>query len=239
MKMNKLKHSITSVCFTWIVVFGLIPVCLLLVTSILEQHPEKFFSLRLSFGSYQQIIDQAYLSILRDSLKISLLTTTVCLLIGYPFAWCTKRIIPKYRLVVLALLVIPFWTNSLVRAYAVRLLIGTKGILNKSLLYLGVIDSPIRLMYTEYAVIIGLIYLMLPFMIFPLYVNLEKFDYKLVEASRDLGASPFTTFIKIVLPLTQPGIMAGCIMVFVPTMGMFYVASLLGGAKNMLVGNLI
>lgn len=173
------------------------------------------------------------------SVRLAGLTTLLCLIVGYPFAWITCRLQSRYRLVVLIMMMIPFWTNSLIRTYAIRILLGTKGLINKALLFTGLIDSPIRFMYTDTAVILGLIYLMLPFMVLPLYANLEKFDYRLIEASRDLGARPTYTFRKIIWPLTLPGVFAGCIMVFVPTMGLFYVATLLGGARNMLVGNLI
>ena len=144
----------------------------------------------------------------------------------------TCRMPSRYRLLILIMIMIPFWTNSLIRTYAVRIIIGAKGIVNKLVLASGIIESPIRLMYTDTAVLLGLVYLMLPFMILPLYANIEKLDYRLVEASRDLGAGPYSTFRSVILPLTMPGILAGCIMVFVPTMGLFYVASLLGGAKS-------
>ena len=134
---------------------------------------------------------------------------------------------------------IPFWTNSLVRTYAIRMVLGTHGLLNKLLLATGLIDSPLRLLYTDTAVLLGLFYLMLPFMILPLYANLEKLDYRLVEAAHDLGAGPLQIFRRVIVPLSLPGIFAGCIMVFVPTMGLFYVASLLGGARQLLIGNLI
>ena len=134
---------------------------------------------------------------------------------------------------------IPFWTNSLVRTYAIRTVLGTHGLLNTLLLATGVIHTPLKLLYTDTAVILGLFYLMLPFMILPLYANLEKLDYRLVEAARDLGASPLQIFRRVIVPLSLPGIFAGCIMVFVPTMGLFYVASLLGGARQLLIGNLI
>nr|MBP9598733.1 ABC transporter permease subunit [Desulfobacter sp.] len=146
---------------------------------------------------------------------------------------------PKWRTSVLVLLMIPFWTNSLVRTYAMRMVLGTQGILNKALVSLGLIHTPLKIMYTDYAVVAGLFYLMLPFMVLPLYATIEKLDFQLVEAARDLGAGAVNAFTKVIFPLTLPGIMAGCIMVFVPTMGLFYVASLLGGARQLLVGNLI
>ena len=157
--------------------------------------------------------------------KLAALTTICCLAAGYPFAWFTARFSRRQRLVILILLMIPFWTNSLVRTYAIRMVLGTNGLLNTLLLATGLIDSPLKLLYTDVAVILGLFYLMLPFMILPLYANLEKLDYRLVEAARDLGAGPLQSFRRVIVPLSLPGIFAGCIMVFVPTMGLFYVAS--------------
>jgi spermidine/putrescine transport system permease protein len=223
----------------WLLLFGGFPLLLLLFTSFLKQHPEKFFEFSFSIQSYVQLINPDYLLVLLRSTMLAGITTFVCLIVGYPFAWFTCRLQSRYRLLLLILIMIPFWTNSLIRTYAVRIIIGAKGIVNKLLLASGVIESPIRLMYTDTAVLLGLVYLMLPFMILPLYANIEKLDYRLVEASRDLGAGPFNTFIAVIFPLTLPGIVAGCIMVFVPTMGLFYVASLLGGSKKLLIGNLI
>ncbi len=219
--------------------FGGAPLLLLLITSFLKQHPEKFYQFSFSVQSYFQLIDPAYLDIFLRSVRLAGLTMLFCLIFGYPFAWFTGRLQQHFRAAMLIMLMIPFWTNSLVRTYAVRMILGTHGLLNKALLAVGITESPIRFMYTDSAVVLGLIYLMLPFMILPLYANIEKFDYRLVEAARDLGAGPLQTFSSVVFPLTLPGILAGCIMVFVPTMGLFYVATLLGGARNLLVGNLI
>lgn len=236
---SRTQNVIIGLISVWVIVFGGVPLLLLLVTSFLEQSPEDYYQIAFSIQSYYQLLDPAYGEIMLRSLRLAGLTTLICLLIGYPFAWLSCRLEARARLIVLILMMIPFWTNSLVRTYAIRIVLGTKGILNQTLLFTGLIDSPIRLMYTDSAVILGLIYLMLPFMVLPIYANLEKFDYRLVEASRDLGAGFISSFCRVVWPLTLPGIVAGCIMVFVPTMGLFYVASLLGGAKNLLIGNLI
>lgn len=236
---NKVQQFSISLISGWVILFGGAPLLLLLITSFLEQHPQHFYRLSFSVRSYLQLLDPAYLDVFLRSVRFAGLTMFFCLIFGYPFAWCTSRLRHRYRMMMLILLMIPFWTNSLVRTYAVRMILGTHGLLNKSLLAIGFIETPIRFMYTDSAVILGLIYLMLPFMILPLYANIEKFDYRLVEAARDLGAGALQTFRSVIFPLTLPGILAGCIMVFVPTMGLFYVATLLGGARNMLVGNLI
>ncbi|BDD88956.1 spermidine/putrescine ABC transporter permease PotB [Desulfofustis limnaeus] len=236
---SRTRSLIIALIGSWLVLFGVLPLLLLVVSSFLGQDPEAFFVLRLSLDAYRQLIDPGYLEVLLRSVRLALITTACCLVIGYPFAWLTARLDRRSRLLVLILLMIPFWTNSLVRTYAIRMVLGTQGLLNTLLLQTGLIDQPIRLLYTDTAVILGLFYLMLPFMILPLYANMEKFDYRLVEAARDLGAGFLATFRRVVWPLTWPGVLAGCIMVFVPTMGLFYVASLLGGARQLLVGNLI
>lgn len=236
---SRTRLIIINLISCWVIVFGGVPLLLLLITSFLKQHPENFYQLSFSIRSYYQLLDPAYSEVMLRSVRLAGLTTLLCLIIGYPFAWFTCRLRSRYRLVVLVMMMIPFLTNSLIRTYAIRIMLGTQGVINKLLLFTGLIETPVRFMYTDTAVVLGLMYLMLPFMILPLYANLEKFDYRLVEASRDLGAGTVDTFRTIVWPLTLPGILAGCIMVFVPAMGLFYVATLLGGAKNLLVGNLI
>ncbi len=223
----------------WLVLFGVVPLLLLVATSFLTADHVNLVRFQPSLESYRQLIDPVYLSVISRSFKLALITTLLCLVLGYPYAWYTARFPPRWRNTALILLMIPFWTNSLVRTYAIRMVLGTQGIVNKLLLALGVIDAPIRFMYTDLAVIAGLFYLMLPFMILPLYASTEKLDFRLIEAARDLGAGSLATFRKVILPLTLPGIVAGCVMVFVPTMGLYYVASLLGGARQLLIGNLI
>ena len=139
----------------------------------------------------------------------------------------------------LLLVMIPFWTNTLIRTYAMVAVLKADGILSKTLMFLGIIDMPLKIMYTETAIFIGYIYTLLPFMILPLYAALEKLDNRLIEASRDLGASRWATFRKITIPLTTPGILSGCMLVFLPALGMFYIPDILGGARTMLLGNYI
>jgi spermidine/putrescine transport system permease protein len=161
------------------------------------------------------------------------------LLLGYPFAYLLSRSPVRWRPLLLLLVIVPFWTSSLVRIYAMMIVLKTQGLLNQALLALGLIAEPLDLLYTEPAVILGMLYTLLPFMILPLYAALEKLDDRLIEAARDLGAGKMTIFLRIVVPLTLPGIIAGSLLTFLPGLGMFYVADLLGGAKTLLVGNLI
>ncbi|NLV23192.1 MAG: spermidine/putrescine ABC transporter permease PotB [Deltaproteobacteria bacterium] len=240
MKILRTKTAVIGLICGWLLLFGVVPILMLLTSSFLSQDAAGFYRLPFSLHSYRQLfLDPGYLEVMLRSLKLAALTTLICLSAGYPFAWFTARFSKRQRLVILILLMIPFWTNSLVRTYAIRMVLGTHGLLNKLLLATGLIDSPLRLLYTDTAVLLGLFYLMLPFMILPLYANLEKLDYRLVEAAHDLGAGPLQIFRRVIVPLSLPGIFAGCIMVFVPTMGLFYVASLLGGARQLLIGNLI
>jgi len=236
---SQTKLFIVLLISGWLILLGVVPLLLLIATSFLTYDQTNLVRFEFSLEAYRQLADPVYLKVIWRSLKLAVITTFLCLTLGYPFAWYTARLSPRWRTAVLICLMIPFWTNSLVRTYAIRMVLGTQGILNKSLLYLGIIDSPIRMMYTDYAVVAGLFYLMLPFMILPLYASIEKLNYQLIEAARDLGAGAVATFRKVILPLTLPGIIAGCVMVFVPTMGLFYVASLLGGARQLLIGNLI
>lgn len=138
----------------------------------------------------------------------------------------------KWRPFMLFLIIVPFWTNSLIRTYGLKIVLGTQGILNQALMSLGLIDAPLRIMFTETAVMIGLVYILLPFMILPLYSAIEKLDGTYIEAARDLGANKFQTLVRVILPLTMPGIIGGCLLVLLPALGMFYIADLLGGAKT-------
>ena len=237
---DKTRLCIILLISGWFILFGVTPLVLLIMTSFLTMDPADLVKFSFTLKAYSQLfIEPGYFIIFIRSVKLALITTLLCLGFGYPFAWYTARMPPKWRTSTLILLMIPFWTNSLVRTYAMRMVLGTHGILNKALLSMGLINTPLKIIYTDYAVLAGLFYLMLPFMVLPLYASIEKLNFQLVEAARDLGAGALSAFTKIIFPLTLPGIMAGCIMVFVPTMGLFYVASLLGGARRLLVGNLI
>ena len=171
---------------------------------------------------------------------MALLTTALCLVISYPVAYYIAVVAPARRKnLLLALVVIPFWTSFLIRTYAWMLLLRTEGLINTLLLSTGLIDAPLNLLYNEMAVMVGLVYGELPFMILPLYASLEKLDLTLLEAAGDLGAHHASTFWRITVPLTMPGIVAGIVLVFIPSIGQFVVSDLLGGAKSMLAGNLI
>lgn len=239
MTTRKFQTFTVTIIFSWLIFFVLIPNLLVLITSFLTRDSSNLVEFTFSLDSYKRLIEPLYAQVLWNSLYMSGVATIICLLIGYPFAFMIAKMKPVFRPIMLFLVILPFWTNSLIRIYGMKIFLGVKGVLNNTLLWLGIIDTPIRILNTEVAVIIGLVYILLPFMILPLYSSIEKLDYRLLEAAKDLGANAFQRFIKIILPLTMPGIIAGCLLVLLPAMGMFYVADLLGGAKVLLVGNVI
>ncbi|MCW9733673.1 spermidine/putrescine ABC transporter permease PotB [Avibacterium sp. 20-15] len=232
------KITITTI-FAWLILFVLAPNLLVLTVSFLTRDGSDFYALPFTFENYTRLFEPLYAQVVWNSLYMSGIATIICLIIGYPFAFMISKIKEKYRPILLFLVVLPFWTNSLIRIYGMKIFLGVKGVLNSTLLTLGIINEPIRILNTEVAVIIGLVYLLLPFMILPLYAAIEKLDHRLLEAAKDLGANSFQRFVKVIIPLTMPGIIAGCLLVLLPAMGMFYVADLLGGAKVLLVGNVI
>ncbi|VTU06087.1 spermidine/putrescine ABC transporter membrane protein [Actinobacillus indolicus] len=236
---NKFQNVTVAVIFGWLIFFVLIPNLLVLFTSFMTKDSSNLIEFTFSLESYGRLIDPLYSQVLWNSLYMAGIATIICLIVGYPFAFMIAKLPAKYRPFLLFLVVLPFWTNSLIRIYGMKIFLGVKGILNETLLSLGIISEPIRILNTEIAVIIGLVYILLPFMILPLYSSIEKIDGRLLEAAKDLGANAFQRFVKVIIPLTMPGIVAGCLLVLLPAMGMFYVADLLGGAKVLLVGNII
>ena len=224
---------------TWLGLFALIPFALVFCASFLTKGEESFLIWEFSWQSYQKIIDPLYGSIFVSSLKLSLLTSLLTLIFALPFAYFLSTLKGSLKSLGLLLMIIPFWTSSLVRTYALIAILKTEGILNSALLFLGFINEPLHILYTQHAVMIGMVYTLLPFMILPIYASFEKLDHRYIEAARDLGANSFWLSIKIVLPLISPGIVAGVILVFLPSMGMFFIPDLLGGAKDLIVGNFI
>lgn len=236
---NRFQKTIITLIVGWLLLFVFLPNLMIIATSFMTRDDASFVRLALTFDNYTRLLDPLYGSVLLHSLNMALIATLCCLLLGYPFAWCLTKLPARIRPVMLFLLIVPFWTNSLIRIYGLKIFLSTRGWLNEFLLWLGVIDKPFRIMYTSEAVVLGLVYILLPFMVMPLYSSLEKLDTSCLEAARDLGASKLQTFWRIILPLTMPGIVAGCLLVLLPAMGLFFVADLMGGAKNLLIGNVI
>jgi spermidine/putrescine transport system permease protein len=205
----------------------------------LQQGDNELVRLQLTLINYFELVDTIYLRIFLHSFWLAGLCTFLCLIIGYPFAYILARSHNRYKGLLLLLVIIPFWTSSLIRSYAIVTILKAKGIINSLFIWLGLIHQPLQLLYSGSAVVVGLVYSLLPFMILPLYANIEKLDIRLVDAARDLGAKKITVFLSVILPLTTSGIIAGIMLVFLPAMSMFYIPDLLGGAKTLLVGNLI
>ncbi|SHO57257.1 spermidine/putrescine ABC transporter permease PotB [Vibrio quintilis] len=234
-----LQKAIITLIVGWLVLFVLMPNLMIIGTSFLTRDESNLIDLTLTLDNYTRLMDPLYVKVMLHSFYMAAIATLLCLLIGYPFAFLVAKMPEKWRPVMLFLVIVPFWTNSLIRTYGLKIVLGTRGILNQALMGLGITDTPIRLMYSETAVMIGLVYILLPFMILPLYSAIEKLDKTYIEAARDLGAGKLQTWIKVILPLTMPGIIGGCLLVMLPALGMFYIADLLGGAKNLLIGNVI
>ncbi|NES78919.1 MULTISPECIES: ABC transporter permease [Okeania] len=223
----------------WILIFFIIPLIIVLIYSFLERGTYGGVVWQFTLDNYQQLAQGIYWGIFGRSFFLALITTIICLLIGYPLAYFIATRRPPWRNVLLMLIIIPFWTNFLVRTYAWIVLLRTEGVFNIALQSLQLINEPLTLLFTPFAVIIGLVYGYLPFMILPLYVTIERFNFSLLEAAQDLGANDLRTFFRVVLPLTIKGIVAGSLLVFIPAFGAFITPDILGGAKTMMVGNLI
>ncbi len=223
----------------WIAVFVVVPYLIVVLFSFLTRNPEGIVTWILTLENYRELFSPVFLKVCMNSLVLALGTTVLTLLLAYPFAFILTRIDENIRRFLLVLMIIPFWTSSLIRTYALIILFKANGLLNTFLLSMGLISEPLSILYTETAVFIGLVYTLLPFMILPLYASLLKLDRRLMEAARDLGATSRHVFFHIVLPLTLPGIIAGSTMVFLPALGLFYIPDLLGGARSMLIGNFI
>jgi spermidine/putrescine transport system permease protein len=229
----------------WLGIFLLIPLVLIVVISFATRGQYGDVVYVFSLKTYRALLDKQYFAILWDSTWIAFLTTTCGLVIGYPLAYFIARSNPRYKSLFLFLVLVPFWTNFLIRIYAWMIILRGQGVIGSVMTSLGLMQglgerifNQIQL-YTPGAVLIGMVYEFLPFMILPLYSSLEKLDPSLLEAAADLGARPWRTFLRVTLPLSLPGIVAGSILVFVPAMGMFVVPDLMGGARTVLVGNLI
>ena len=238
-KKFNLQNAIVALITGWLVLFVMIPNIMIIGTSFLTRDEANLIEMTFTLENYLRLADPLYFKVLMHSFYMAIVATLLCLIIGYPFAYIVAKMPAKWRPIMLFLVIVPFWTNSLIRTYGLKVVLGTQGVLNKGLLALDIIDKPLRIMYSETAVMIGLVYILLPFMILPLYSAIEKLDDTYLEAAKDLGANKLQTLLKVVLPLTMPGIIGGCLLVLLPALGMFYISDLLGGAKNLLIGNVI
>lgn len=247
------RSIILFVPYAWLLVFFLLPFFIVAKISLaeiviasppfsnmIEWTDEGVMNIRLVFDNFIYILtDDLYYRTYLNSLKISIISTIVCLLIGYPMAYGIVRSGPVAKRLLLFAVILPFWTSFLLRVYAWMGLLADRGTINNLLISLGIIDEPIRMLYTEFAVYIGIVYTYLPFMILPLYANMERLDNTLNEAAADLGSRPMNTFLKVTLPLTIPGIVAGSLLVFIPATGEYVIPDLLGGGNVLMIGRLL
>ncbi|GIU99513.1 MAG: spermidine/putrescine ABC transporter permease [Actinomycetota bacterium] len=223
---------------TWGLLFAA-PVALILVSSFLTRGTFGGIEYRFTLDNFVRALDPLYVRVLWSSIRIAAITTALALLVGYPAAYFIATRPARWRLPLLVLVVLPFWTNLLIRTYAWIVLLNREGLLNRALVGLGLLDRPIALLGTRVAIVLGLLYAYLPLMILPLFSAIERLGPWPRQAAEDLGAGPVRAFLRVTLPLTLPGVMAGCVFVFVPTLGNFIVPDLLGGGKAIMVGNLI
>lgn len=223
--------------YLWLFLFGFIPLSLVFIASFFSRDATHLITLPLTLAHYQALFSPILLHIMLRSLVMALITTSACLVLAYPFSYFMVR--SKHQSLLLLFIIIPFWTSSLVRTYALVAIFKFNGVLNTVLLKLHLIAAPLPLLYSNFAVISGLIYTLFPFMVLPLFSNMEHFDFKLIEAAEDLGANRLTLFFRIFLPNTTRGIVSGVLLVFLPAMTLFYIPNVLGGARSILIGNLI
>jgi spermidine/putrescine transport system permease protein len=227
----------------WLGLFFILPLLIVLVISFLTRGTAGvLYTQPVTLANYATILNPQlpYFVVFQDSIVIAGIVTVICLLVGYPLAFfIATRQSALMKNLTLFLVILPFWTNFLVRTYAIKVLIGQDGPINTTLLNLGLITEPLSLVNTQFAVLLGLVYTYLPFMVLPIYSSVERFEFRLVEAANDLGANDLRSFWRVVLPLTLPGVMAGSILVFIPTIGAFITPDLLGGVSGLMIGNLI
>ncbi|WP_419026542.1 ABC transporter permease [Intestinimonas butyriciproducens] len=223
----------------WMILFVTLPMLFIIYISFMSRGVFGDVVYQFSLESYQTLLDATYFKVILKSLKAALLTTVLCLGLGYPFAYYIARKPPEVASRLIMLIMIPFWTNSLMRLNSWLLLFQTSGPVNNFLQWTGLVDRPITFIYTDGLVVLGLITDMLPFAVLPLYSSIEKLQKSLLEASADLGATPSQTFFKVTLPLTFPGIFSAIILVFIPSLGIYTVSDILGGGKVLYIGNII
>ncbi|MEG1472060.1 MAG: ABC transporter permease subunit [Clostridia bacterium] len=225
--------------YLWSIAFVFVALLYVIGLSFLTRSEQGGVIGEFTLQNYARLADPQYVTVLVKSLKLAVATTALCILIGYPFGYLMARLSRTARSVVMLLIIVPFWTNALIRIYGWRIMLMANGPINSSLLALGFIKEPLKLLYTDGSVLLGMVYALIPLMILPTFTTVDKLDYSVVEAARDLGASPLHAFFTITIPLTLSGLMAGCVLVFIPSMGLFFISDLLGGSKSVLAGGLI
>lgn len=247
--MNKTKHEFRANTLPALLMVGPVTLIMILLIAVpliyvavmsfcsIDEYYNVTF--KLTLDNYIRLVNTDYLKIYAQSLGIAVVTTILCIMIGYPFSYWIARTKSKKKKILYMLVIIPFWTNSLIRIYGWRTFLGTSGWLNSVLIGLHIVKEPVDFLYQTGTTVLGMVYCLIPFMILPLYTAIEKLDSSLLEASSDLGAKPVSTFFEVILPLTSSGIFSGSLMVFIPCLGYFFVSDILGGGNSDMIGNLI
>lgn len=240
----KIKNSLPPLAMigpsvVWLVLFLVLPLLLVVGISVLKRNGYGGVEFIPSIEAYKSLLSTDYLKVFGSSFLLSIETTVICLVVGYPFAYIIANASEKIKPFLVLLLMLPFWINSMIRIYGWNTLLRSSGIVNNMLISLGVIKIPIEMLYTDGAVLLGMVYDLLPFTVLPIYTSIEKLDPSLIEAAKDLYCNKRHVFTRVILPLTMPGVFAGSIQTFIPSLGLFYIADMMGGAKTMYIGNLI
>jgi putrescine transport system permease protein len=248
------RAAVILVPMLWLAAFFFIPFLVVFKISLAEaviaippyspllqwDSSSAYLTFKVNFGNYLYLFESRfYLDAYLSSLKIAAISTFFALLIGFPIAYLIARSRPTMRTILLALVILPFWTSFLLRVYAWMALLKKNGLVNEFLLMTGVIDQPLQILQTDFAVYLGIVYTYLPFMILPLYTSLEKMDLNLIDAAQDLGAKPYQSFFLVTLPLAKPGVIAGCLLVFIPAVGEYVIPALLGGSDTLMIGRVL
>lgn len=246
------RSSVIAVPYLWLLLFFAIPFLIVLKISFsrtanamppysaIVEYVDSALTLKLNLGNYVALVtDSQYVMAYLSSIRIAAVSTLMALLIGYPMAYVISRLSPSARNIAMMLVVLPSWTSFLIRVYAWVGILDSNGILNRWLMAIGLINRPMEILHTPLAAYIGIVYCYLPFMVLPLYANLVKLDHRLLEAAYDLGARPWKAFLKITLPLSRSGIVAGCMLVMIPAVGEFVIPEMLGGSKTLMIGRVL
>ena len=237
--MKKAKVSLVMPLYLFTILFVMTPMIYVLYLSFMGRAEVWGVVNTWTFDNYKKIIDPLYLSNLLESLQLALVSTFCIMLLGYPYGYFMAKLGNKWKKRLMLLIMIPFWTSSLIRLNGWVIVFRSNGTLDQILMGLGLTEKPLKLLYSYPAVLVGMIYALFPFMILAVYSSVEKMDWSVVEAARDLGASPIKAFLTVTLPMTAPGLLSGIVLTFVPSMGLFYIADILGGNKIVLIGSVI
>ena len=247
------RTAVVAIPYFWLLLFFLVPFIIVLkiafaearigippYSPLLEWADGSVAQIKLNFATFRAMFeDSLYFKAYLNSIKVAAVATVWCLLLGYPMAYAIARAQSTWRHILLMMVILPFWTSFLLRVYAWIGILKNNGLINNFLMWTGIIDQPIVMLQTDFAIYIGIVYSYLPFMILPLYSNLEKMDLTLLEAAADLGARPFKTFMTVTLPLSMPGIVAGSMLVFIPAVGEFVIPELLGPSDSLMIGKVL